>query len=74
MTGWLRRCPAWQFVLIFDVAICLGTVIGSGAVQWLSHRHVDPSDLLGTAVGSVLGTTIIAVGYRHRLKPYSRSS
>ena len=64
----LRRCPAWQFVLVWDGAMVLAVLIGVSAGQWLWHHHVDPSALLGAAVGSALGSTIIAIGYRQGQK------
>ena len=64
MSGWLKRCPTWQFVLLCDGFMVLAVLIGVSAGQWLRHGHLDSGALVGAAVGSVLGTTIIAIGYR----------
>ena len=68
MSDWLRRCPTWQFVLVCDGAMVLAVLIGVSAGQWLWHHHVDLSALLGAAVGSALGSTIMAIGYRQGQK------
>lgn len=68
MSGWLKRSSTWQFVLLSDGVMVLAVLIGVSAGQWLGHHHLDPSALLGSAVGSALGTTIIAIGYRQNQK------
>jgi hypothetical protein len=68
VSGWLKRSPTWQFVLLFDGVMVLAVVIGTSAGQWLWHRHLDPSALLGAAVGSAIGTTILAIGHRQNQK------
>lgn len=68
MRDWLRRCPTWQFVLVWDGALVLAVLTGGSAGQWLWHHTVDPSVLLGAALGSALGSTIMAIGYRQGQK------
>lgn len=68
MSDWLKRAPTWQFVLLWDGVMVLAVLIGMSVGQWLWHHHLDPSALLGAAVGSALGTTIIAIGYRQSEK------
>jgi purine-cytosine permease-like protein len=62
--------PDLAVVLLFDGFMVLAVLIGATAGQWLWHRHLDPSALLGAAVGSALGTTIVAIGYR-QVEKYS---
>jgi hypothetical protein len=64
VSAWLKRSPTWQFVLVCDGVMVLALLIGMSAGQWLRHHHLDPSGLLGAAVGSALGMTIIAISYR----------
>jgi NhaP-type Na+/H+ and K+/H+ antiporter len=68
VSDWLRRSPAWQFVLVCDGVMVMAVLIGVSAGQWLGHHHLDPSALLGAAVGSALGTAIMAIGYRQGQK------
>ncbi len=64
MNDWLRRCPAWQFVLVWDSVMVAGVLLGEVVAQWLWRHHFDLGILLGSAVGSAIGSTIIAVWYR----------
>src|SRR5437588_11943909 len=55
VSGWLRRRPTWQFVLVWDSAMVLAVLIGVSAGQWLWHHHVDPSALLALRSEARLG-------------------
>jgi NhaP-type Na+/H+ and K+/H+ antiporter len=68
VSDWLKRSPTWQFVLLCDAVMVMAVLIGMSAGQWLWHHHLDPSALLGAAVGSALGATVIAIGYRQSQK------
>lgn len=73
MSGWLKRCPTWQFVLLCDGFMVLAILIGVSAGQWLRHGYLHPSALVGAAVGSAVGTTIFAIGYRQGQKDSTKA-
>jgi uncharacterized membrane protein YfcA len=63
VTSWLRRCPTWQFVLIWAAVMALGCVVG-GLVGALIKQHLDWSELVGLAAGGALGASLMAFWFR----------
>lgn len=69
--AWLRKCPAWQFVLVWDAAMVAGVLIGVSLSQWLWRHHL--SALLGSAVGTAIGSAILAIAYKQSHKDATKT-
>lgn len=39
MSGWLARCSAWQFALIWGSAMFLASFIGEEVIPWPGKGH-----------------------------------
>jgi NhaP-type Na+/H+ or K+/H+ antiporter len=68
----MRGVAHWQqerrstlaYALFTGGTVFLATMAVGAAAQWLWHRHLDLSTLVGAAVGCTLGVTIMAVWHR----------
>ena len=63
MNDWLRRCPTWQFVLIWGMALAIGFVVGGIAGQLWKHQ-IDWGEVAGLAVGGAAGGMLAATAFR----------
>jgi hypothetical protein len=75
MRGWGRRAEAWlsglrtwQFILIWDAVILVGTLVGVLIGEWLWAPGVNLSALLGSAVGTTMAATVFAFVARDRMR------
>jgi len=64
MTSWLKRCPAWQFSLVWSGLVFVGIMVAGSGVQWMWRGHLDFSALLGSAGGGTLASLIVGAGWR----------
>jgi hypothetical protein len=73
VNAWLKRCPAWQFVLVWDAAGVAGVLTGVILAQVFWRHHVDGGALAGAAAGALLASTIMGIAHRANLR-YSRGT
>jgi hypothetical protein len=69
MNGWLDRCPAWQFVVIWGGCIFLATLIAATAGQLAFGHPFDFAFILGyAAVFAVTSVTGATFARRRRMR------
>jgi hypothetical protein len=61
---WLLGLRTWQFIIVVDVSLVTGALVGVATGEWLALGHFDPSALVGSSVGTAMAATITAFALR----------
>ncbi len=61
---WLDQRHPWQYALIMACAVGASATVTVIIIGWLLRGHLNPSAILGTTAGTMIGCFIVALGIR----------